>query len=61
MWKYGMNIIQFFQMMMLLLADVATFLDQLHFRRIYVFPVSTSSEQLDFKSNYFDSTVIFFK
>ena len=61
MWKYGMNIIQFFQMMMLLLADVATFLDQLHFWRIYVFPVSTSSEQLDFKSNYFDSTVIFFK
>ena len=44
-------------MMMPLLAYVATFPEQPHFWRIYC----TSSEQLDFKSNYFDSTFIFFK
>ena len=40
-----------------LLVYVATFSEQPHFRRIYC----TSSEQLDFMSNYFDSTFIFFK
>ena len=44
-----------------LLAHVATFSEQLHFWRIYFFTVSASSEQLDFKSNYFDSKITFFK
>ena len=48
-------------MMMPLLAYVATFSEQLHFERIYFFAVSTSSEQLGFKSNYLDSTATFFK
>ena len=48
-------------MMKPLLAYVATFPEQLHFRKIYFFTVSTSSEQLDFKSNYFDPTVTIFK
>ena len=55
------GIIYFFQMMMPFLAYVVTFSKQLHFRRIYFFTVSTSSEQLKFKSNYLDLTVTFFK
>ena len=51
----------FFQMMMSLLAYVATFSKQLHFWRIYFFTVSTSSEQLDIKSNQFDIKITFSK
>ena len=39
----------FFQMMIPLLAYVATFSEQLHFGRICFFTVSTSSEQLDLR------------
>ena len=51
----------FFQMMMPLLAYLANFSEHLHFPKIDFFTVRTSSEQLDFKSNYFDSMVTFFK
>ena len=49
----------FFRTTMPSLAFVTIFSEQRHFRRIYFFTVSTSSDQLILHSNQFDTTVAF--
>ena len=56
---YKGNFKNFFQMIMLFLVYVVSFLGQLHFMRNYFFTVNISAQRLLLQSNQFDTTVIF--